>query len=247
MFTRRARIRRATLLAIIPAATLVTLAATACGTTVRAPASGAVAATTRPPSSPPASTTPSAPGSGVSRKPVPIVPGPGPGPVVPPKTACTGWPSAPEATLPTSFVPVEVLRCVTGYTTIPGKGQWVTATLEKADANLTPLADALRASSEHRRPGQMCPQFVMLPPEIVLVAADGTAIRPRFPVTNCGEIQHQVLGALDALRWQTVSQRPIEKAPTPANPLRPLREGRHRTVTCGSWRYGRSSSTGAAR
>jgi hypothetical protein len=243
MFTRRARIRRATLLAIIPAATLVTLAATACGT-VSAPTSGAATANTRSASGPHASTTPSAPGSVASRKPVPIVPDPGPGPVVPPKTACTGWPSAPEATLPASFVPVKVLRCVTGYTKIPGKGQWLTATLEKADANLAPLADALRASSVHTRPGQMCPQFVMLPPEIVLVAADGATIRPRFPVTNCGEIQHQVLGALDALRWQAVSQRLIEKAPTPANPLR---ETRHRTVTCGSWRYGRLSSTGAAR
>ena len=242
MFTRRARVRRATLLAVIPAATLVTLTATACGT-VSAPASGA-AASTRSAAAPHASTTPSTPGSVVSGKPVPIVPGPGPGPVVPVKTACTGWPSAPEATLPASFVPVKVLRCVTGYTTIPGKGQWLTATLEKADASLSPLADALRASSVRMRPGQMCPQFVMLPPEIALVAADGTTIRPRFPVTNCGEIQYQVLAALDALRWQTVSQRLIEKAPTPANPLR---EARRRTVACGSWRYGRLSSTGAAR
>jgi hypothetical protein len=146
--------------------------------------------------------------------------------------------------LPTSFVPVKVLRCVTGYTTIPGKGRWLTATMEKADANLTPLADALRASSVHTRPGQMCPQFAMLPPQIVLVAADGTTIRPRFPVTNCGQIQHQVLGALDELQWQAVSQHLIEKAPAPANPLR---EARHRTVTCGPWRYGRLSSTGAAR
>jgi hypothetical protein len=242
MFTRRARVRRATLLAVIPAATLVTLTATACGT-VSAPTSGAATATTHHASAS-ASSTPSAPGSVVSGKPVPVVPDPGPGPVVPEKTACTGWPSAPEGTVPASFVPVKVLRCVTGYTTIPGKGQWLTATLEEADGNLTQLANALRASSVHKRPGQMCPQFVMLPPEIALVAADGTTIRPRFPVTNCGEIQYQVLAALDALRWQTVSQRLIEKAPTPANPLR---EARHRTVTCGSWRYRRLSSTGAAR
>ena len=241
MFTRRARIRRAPLLAIIPAATLVTLAATACAT-ASAPASGA-AASTRSASAPRASTTPSAPGSVAPGKPVPIVPDPGPGPVVPVKTACTGWPSAPVGTLPASFVPVKVLRCVTGYTAIPGKGQWLTATLEKADTDLSPLADALRASPVHTRPGQMCPQFVMLPPEIVLVGADGTTIRPRFPVTDCGQIQRQVLGALDALQWQTVSQRLIEKAPTPATPLR---EARDRTVTCDPWRYGRLSSTGAA-
>jgi hypothetical protein len=242
MLTQRAGIRRATLLAVIPAATLVMLAATACGT-VSAPGSGAGTASTRPASASPAPSTPRAPGS-VSGKPVPVVPGPAPGPVVPEKTACTGWPSAPDGTLPASFVPVTVLRCVTGYTTIPGKGQWLTATLEKADGNLTRLADALRATSVHMRPGRMCPQYVMLPPEIVLAGADGTMIRPRFPVTDCGEIQPQVLAALAALRWQTVSRHLIEKAPTPANSLR---ETGHRTVTCGSWRYGRLSSTGAAR
>jgi hypothetical protein len=137
---------------------------------------------------------------------------------VPGKTACTGWPSAPSGSLPTSFVPVSVLRCVTGYTTVPGKGRWLTAILEKADQNLGPLAEALRAASGDPRPGEMCPQFVIIPPQIVLTAADGTMIRPRLPVTDCGQLQHGVISALDALRWQTVSQRPIEKAPTPAAP-----------------------------
>lgn len=211
MFGRRTRIRPTAPLAVIPGVALVTLAAVACGT-VSAPAGGAAPATSRPASAAPA---PTAPASGApSRAPVP----PEPVPIVPGKTACTGWPSAPSGSLPTSFVPVSVLRCVTGYTTVPGKGRWLTAILEKADQNLGPLAEALRAASGDPRPGEMCPQFVIIPPQIVLTAADGTMIRPRLPVTDCGQLQHGVISALDALRWQTVSQRPIEKAPTPAAP-----------------------------
>ena len=45
---------------------------------------------------------------------------------------------------PVSFVPVAALRCVQTYQMIPGKGQWLTATLERADKNLAPLIGALR-------------------------------------------------------------------------------------------------------
>jgi hypothetical protein len=90
--------------------------------------------------------------------------------------------------------------------------------MEKADQNLGPLAEALRATSGSPRPGKMCPQFVIIPPQIVLAAADGTMIRPRLPVTDCGQLQHGVISALDALRWRTVSLHLIEKAPTPAAP-----------------------------
>lgn len=140
-------------------------------------------------------------------------------PVAPEKTNCTGWPLAPAGTLGPPFLPKAVLRCVTGYTMVPGKGKWLTATLERADENLAPLANALRAAPGHMHPGEVCPQFIIQPPEIVMIGADGTMVRPRFPVTDCGQIQQRVFAALDALHWHTVSQRLIEKAPTPANPL----------------------------
>jgi hypothetical protein len=135
-------------------------------------------------------------------------------------------------------VPASVLRCVTGYTEVsgpgvpgqvisgqgvsgqgtpgqgaPGQSEWLTATLEKADQNLAPLVQALRAPSGQRQRGQMCPMYVTVPPAIVLVGADGTKIRPQFPVTGCGQIQPQVITALNALPWHTVSQRLVEKAP----------------------------------
>jgi hypothetical protein len=141
-------------------------------------------------------------------------------PVLPTTTACTGWPSsAPAGKLTASFTPTAVLRCVTGYTTVPSDGQrWLTATLERATADLSPLASALRAPSGTRPVGQMCPEFVIEAPQIVLVAADGKTLRPEFPVTGCGQIQPQVLSALAALHWQTVSVHRFQQAVTPANP-----------------------------
>jgi hypothetical protein len=212
MFTRSSKTRR--VMPLAAAAVLAALATAACGT-VNGAAGGAASATGRPTT--PAATSPSAPVVvPPNRQPGP--PRGRPSPVVPVKTACTGWPSVPAGTLPASFVPASVLRCVTGYTKVPGKGTWLTATLEKADTNLTPLATALRALSGTKQPGQMCPQFVMIPPAIVLVGTDGTKIRPHFPVTDCGQIQQQVFAALGALHWQTVSQRLVDKAPAPVNP-----------------------------
>src|ERR1700728_2836379 len=74
--------------------------------------------------------------------PVPTVSG---GRVVAGEPACAGWPTgATSVSLPVSFVPVSVERCVNGVEAIPGKGLWTTATLERADSGLAGLIDALR-------------------------------------------------------------------------------------------------------
>jgi hypothetical protein len=190
-------------------AALVALAAAACGS-ASSPAGG---------SSPAASVTGArpVPGSPSPQRASGGSPAPAPGaPAAPgaPETAtCAGWPSAPTGPLPASFTPVSVLRCVIGYTDAPARGEWLTATLEKADQDLTPLVQALRAPNGQRQRGQMCPMYATVPPAIVLVGANGTSIQPRFPVTGCGQIQPQVITALNALPWHTVSQRLMEKAP----------------------------------
>ena len=98
-------------------------------------------------------------------------------PVVPGRPACTDWPAnAPREPLPPSFVPVAALRCVIGDQTIPGKGEWETATLQRADKDLAALIAALRLPPIARSPGMMCPDLVMLPPQIVLVSADGKTL-----------------------------------------------------------------------
>jgi hypothetical protein len=137
-------------------------------------------------------------------------------PTVPGEPACAGWPAnvAHDKTLPASFAPVAVIRCVAGYQTIPGRGQWQTATLERADANLAPVIAALRAPTAQRTPGTICPAIAMLPPQVVLVDRAGTAIWPALPTTGCGLVQSQVLDALAALPWQKVSVRLVAQVQT---------------------------------
>jgi hypothetical protein len=200
------RRRRAALLASVPLLAVGILAA-GCGTVSAPPVGGGGtgggsgtgnAATSSPPS--------------VSSTPVPTSTG---GPVAPGEPACVGWPQHPAlGPLPASFVPVAVLRCVNGYQTIPGKGQWLTATLERAGRDLAPLVAALRRSPEHTAPGRICPAIAVLPPQIALISGDGKDITPRIPLGGCGLVQPQVLAALAALPWQRVSVRLVSQVQT---------------------------------
>jgi hypothetical protein len=53
----------------------------------------------------------------------------------------------------------------------------------------------------------------VIPPQVVLISANGQKLIPRLPASGCGLIQSQVLVALNALRWQPVSVRLIAKVP----------------------------------
>ncbi|MCW2934422.1 MAG: hypothetical protein JWM19_5384 [Actinomycetia bacterium] len=159
----------------------------------------------------------SAPGATPSAQPG----SPGPVPTVtatgtpaPGQPDCANWPtSAPQGVLPPTFVPVQVLRCQLGTTTVPGKGVYVSATLERATQDLQILVDALRRPSGHMLPGTICPALAMIPPQVVLIASNGAMISPRFPVNECGIIQQGVLSALNELRWQALSVRLLSQLP----------------------------------
>ena len=103
---------------------------------------------------------------------------------------------------------------MSGLQTIPGKGLWVTATLQRADSGLTGLIDALRRPSVGHHPGTLCPAIAIVPPQIVLISASGQKLVPRLPVSGCGLVQSQVLAALNKLHWQTVSVRLIARVPS---------------------------------
>lgn len=151
----------------------------------------------------------------------------------PGESDCANWPSGvPAAPLPVAFAPVEVLRCQLGTTTVPGKGTYISATLQRATKDLAVLVAALRRPSGHMLPGTICPDLALLAPQIVLIDGSGAKISPRFPVTECGVIQQGVLAALNELPWQTVSVRLFSQLPdvgvsatAPApNPSGPLSE-----------------------
>ena len=148
-------------------------------------------------------------GPSASATPVPTVSG---GTVAPGQPACVGWPAdAARASLPVSFVPVSVERCVNGAQTVPGKGLWTTATLQRADSGLAGLVNALRQPPATHKPGTMCPAVAVIPPQVVLTDASGKKLIPLLPASGCGLTQSQVLIALNALRWQPVSVRLIAK------------------------------------
>src|ERR1700744_6515879 len=162
-------------------------------------AAGCGAAQSSAPAGPPSrATAPAAPSTPAT--PVPTVSG---GAVAEGTVACVGWPAdATSAALPVSFVPVSVERCVNSAQTIPGKGLWTTATLQRSTGDLTGLINALRQPSATRRPGTMCPALAVIPPQVVLISATGQKLIPRLPTNGCGITDSQVLMALDALRWK---------------------------------------------
>jgi hypothetical protein len=158
----------------------------------------------------------SAPPSGAHATPVPTVTG-GPAVIVG-GAACAGWPAnAAHGTLTALFTPVAVERCVTSFQQIAGKGEWETATLERSTDRLATLAAALMQPSAGRQPDVMCPQFVVLPPQIVLFSSTGQELIPRLPVGACGGVDTQVLSTLAAMTWQPVSVRLVTKI-TPVPP-----------------------------
>src|SRR5580693_2537694 len=141
---------KASLVAAVPLIAAIALVTAGCGTaSAPAGAAGTTPTAGAPTTSAPPSSSPSSPAS-----PSPTVPPPT-GPVIPiasgpATTACTGWPaSVTYEALPASFTPVSVIRCVADEETIPGKGEWLVATLQRADTGLTPLIDALRQPAAH--------------------------------------------------------------------------------------------------
>jgi hypothetical protein len=110
---------------------------------------------------------------------------------------------------------------VSGAQTIPGKGLWTTATLQRADAGLAALISALRQPATPRQPGTVCPAVAVIPPQVVLISSTGQKLIPRIPVGGCGIAASQVLAALDALHWQPVSVRLIAEIPGASLPAVP--------------------------
>lgn len=162
--------------------------------------------------------------AGPTATPVPTITATG-APVAPGQVQCADWPTGvPSGTLPLSFTPVSVLRCVEGTVNVPGKGTFLSATLQRATTGLAPLVAALRAPNGHRSTGQMCPMYETLPQHIVLEAKDGSKFAPTIPVDGCGHDQSQVLQALNTLPWQTVSVRLYAQAgaSSPAQSPTPL-------------------------
>lgn len=209
LFASTARAGRAGRRALALAVPLLAAGALAagCGAAQSSSARASSARASSAPGTPGRATVPAAPAK--SATPVPTISG---GQVAAGAVACVGWPTGgTSASLPVSFVPVSVERCVNGAQMISGKGLWTTATLQRSTGDLTGLINALRQPPAAHRPGTVCPAVAVIPPQVVLISASGQKLFPRLPDSGCGLTSSQVLTALGALRWQTVSVRLIAK------------------------------------
>jgi len=103
------------------------------------------------------------------------------------------------ATLQASWV----LRC-----TISAKGGSRLLVAEHSVGDTAPLLRALKRPSGLQIK-TVCPMLRMLIPYFALVEPDGTVFVPKVPLGNCGMPQNPVTVALNALRYTTLSSKPI--------------------------------------
>jgi len=104
------------------------------------------------------------------------------------------------ATLQASWV----LRC-----TISTKGGSRLLIAERSVGDTAPLLRALKRPSGLQIK-TVCPMLRMLIPYFALVEPDGTVFVPKVPLSNCGMPQNPVTVALNALRFTTLSSKPIK-------------------------------------
>ena len=132
---------------------------------------------------------------------------------------CAGWPAhVTQGRPPASFVPTAAIRCLVSDQMITGKGEWETATLEKSTDNLATLVEVLLQPSVRVQPGVYCPEFAVIPPQVLLISSTGKQLILRLPLGACGIINARVLTTLASMSWQPVSVRLISKVAPAAAP-----------------------------
>ncbi|MBD7993911.1 hypothetical protein H9639_01175 [Arthrobacter sp. Sa2CUA1] len=113
-------------------------------------------------------------------------------PAVPPPAA---------GSVPTGFVPVEVVRCGAALeTTEDQDGLWSAVSQEHLTGDLDKLVAALAEPSDGPRPNQACTADMEMVPDLWLLDADGQAMRAAWPTDACGKTKpgvHDVLAEMD--------------------------------------------------
>lgn len=107
--------------------------------------------------------------------------------------------------VPARFVAVAAIRCIRSDQVVPGRGLWEFELWQVAEPGLARLTAALRRPSATPPPGLACAAYLISVPPFVLLGSDGRMIYPHLPTDECGHPQQQVLAALQALHWVTVS------------------------------------------
>src|SRR5450755_2605932 len=122
--------------------------------------------------------------------------------------ACPAAGSAGQATspapkpLPPSLAITAVVRCETVQRSYPGLGSWSVQLAKVADSGLGPFLADLRAPSDARPSGIMCPDFRILVPWFELVDSAGAALNAAIPTDQCGAPKTAAITALQALHFR---------------------------------------------
>jgi hypothetical protein len=131
------------------------------------------------------------------------------------RVACPGGNTAaarrsaalPEERIPAQFVPAAVVLCNPAIVFVNHNGRNVPSTRRVATTGLGRLMTALRAPSAPPDSNVACLDQATYVPWFVLVGRNGRVIRPKVPVTVCGDPSPAVLASLNALRWTTPTRR----------------------------------------
>ena len=104
--------------------------------------------------------------------------------------------------LPPSLSITAVVRCETVQRSYPGLGSWSVQLAEVADSGLGPFLADLRAPSDARPSGIICPDFRILVPWFELVDSAGSALNVAIPTNQCGAPKPAAITALQGLRFR---------------------------------------------
>jgi len=107
--------------------------------------------------------------------------------------------------VPARFVAVAAIRCIGSDQVVPGRGRWQFDLWQVAEHGLARLTAALRRPSATPPRSVLCRAQLVIVPPFVLLGSDGRMIYPRLPADECGHPRQEVLAALGALHWVTVS------------------------------------------
>jgi hypothetical protein len=116
--------------------------------------------------------------------------------------AARRWAALPEQAIPARFIPVAVVLCTPGVVFVNHNGRNVPPTRQIATAKLGRLMTALRARSARPNFNAACLDQAVYVAWFVLVGANGQVIRPKIPVTGCGDPSPAVLAILNALPFR---------------------------------------------
>lgn len=107
-----------------------------------------------------------------------------------------------------------VVRCETVQRDYPGLGQWDVQLAELAAAGFQTLLTELRKPSAPRYDGP-CPAIGYVIPAFMLVATDGTVLRPAIPTGKCGEPSPAAMTALNGLPFDVVDAVRVRQIASP--------------------------------